>query len=301
MLFTPDGLEQATRLEVAARHAQRFRAAGVRARARPRLRHRRRRDGARRPRPARCTAVDADERDGRGRRGQPAALAGRDHGRPGAPRTCDLPSGEGARHAGAWLDPARRTPGRGRRPRADPAGLQPRGDLAVVDHGAAHRRASCRPPAPSSRPSFPHAAVPPGAEAQWTSWPARSLECARLVGPARRSAGAHAPWSCAPAAPTAMRHRGRRRTGPPPTAGRLAQVGRVALRAGPGGDPGRADRGAHRRRSAGPSSTSGVGYVAADQPVDAAAGRAATPSIEAMPLSTSRRCGRGCATAASAG
>ena len=30
MIFTPDGLEQATRLEVAAQHAQRFRAAGVR-------------------------------------------------------------------------------------------------------------------------------------------------------------------------------------------------------------------------------------------------------------------------------
>ena len=30
MLFTADGLEQATRLEIAARHAQRFRAAGVR-------------------------------------------------------------------------------------------------------------------------------------------------------------------------------------------------------------------------------------------------------------------------------
>src|SRR6476619_4235843 len=30
MIFTPDGLEQATRLEVAAQHAQRYRAAGVR-------------------------------------------------------------------------------------------------------------------------------------------------------------------------------------------------------------------------------------------------------------------------------
>ena len=79
MIFTADGLEQATRLEVAAQHAQRFRAAGVRARVRPRLRHRRRRDGARRARPA-GQGRRRRRGDRRGRRGQPAALAGRDHG-----------------------------------------------------------------------------------------------------------------------------------------------------------------------------------------------------------------------------
>ena len=109
MIFTPDGLEQATRLEVAAQHAQRFRAAGVRhvldlgcgigadAMALAGL-------------DLQVTAVDADELT--------AAIAGVNLRHwPGARTTVGrvedrrLPTGEGARHAGAWLDPARRTPG----------------------------------------------------------------------------------------------------------------------------------------------------------------------------------------------
>ena len=46
--------------------------------------------------------------------------------------------------------------------------------------------------------------------------------------------------------------------------------------------------------------TSGVGYVAADRCVDLPWARRYRV-VEAMPLSTSSACGRGCATAASAG
>ena len=108
MLFTADGLEQATRLEIAARHAQRFRWAVIRqvfdlgcgigadAMAIAGL-------------DLKVTAVDADE--------VTATLAGVNLRHwPGASafigtaEGTQLPSGEGARHTGAWLDPARRTP-----------------------------------------------------------------------------------------------------------------------------------------------------------------------------------------------
>ena len=167
MLFTADGLEQATRLEVAAQHAQRFRAAGVRhvldlgcgigadamAFAGLDLQvtgHRRRR---------------GDRRD---RRGQPAALAGRD---PVTGRAEDvrLPSGRGR--------PARRRVARPGAPdtRAwpTPAG-GPGGSSASTRsrrRGTTVQRFARDLPATGAKlsPSFPHAAVPPGAEAQWTS------------------------------------------------------------------------------------------------------------------------------------
>ena len=106
-------------------------------RVRPRLRHRRRRDGARRARPA-GQGHRRRRGDGRGGRGQPAALAGRDHG--GRARGGPAPAHRGGRPAHRRVaGPGAPYPRGGRRPRADPAGLQPRGDLAVVDHGAAHR------------------------------------------------------------------------------------------------------------------------------------------------------------------
>src|SRR5471030_247096 len=109
MLFTADGLEQATRLEIAARHAGRFRAAGMRhvfdlgcgigadsmAIAGLELR---------------VSAVDVDEVTailaGVNLRHWPAAEAS-----VGTIEETRLPQGEGARHTAAWLDPARRTPG----------------------------------------------------------------------------------------------------------------------------------------------------------------------------------------------
>jgi hypothetical protein len=123
MIFTPDGLEQATRLEVAAQHAQRFRAAGVRhvldlgcgigadAMALAGL-------------DLQVTAVDADELT--------AAIAGVNLRHwPGATTSVGrvedrrLPTGEGARGD--------------RRPGPDPARLQPRGHVALVVDGAGHR------------------------------------------------------------------------------------------------------------------------------------------------------------------
>lgn len=174
MMFTPDGLEQATRLDVAARHAERFRDAGVRAvwdlgcgigsdaMALAGL-------------DLRVTAVDADE--------VTAAVAGVNlrhwpSARTGVARVEDtpLPLGEGARHAGAWLDPARRVPGV-----ADVNGRTRRvfSLEAVSPSWETVREVAGRLPAVGAKlsPSFPHAAVPAGSEAQWTSYGGEVLEC----------------------------------------------------------------------------------------------------------------------------
>ena len=201
MIFTADGLEQATRLEVAAQHAQRFRAAGRAPRVRPRLRHRRRRDGDRRARPAgqRHRRRRGDRRD---RRGQPAALAGRDHGDRARGGPCTCPAGRApGTPARGWT--RRGVPRGGRRPRTHPARLQPRGDLAVVGHGAGASPATCRPPAPSSaRPSrTPRCRPAPRRSGRRTPVRCSSAPCG---GARSRSARGAAPWSCAPAAATAM-------------------------------------------------------------------------------------------------
>lgn len=157
MLFTPDGLEQATRLEVAAHHARRFTAAGV--------------------------ARVADLGCGIG--GDAMALAGLDLGVLAVERDeltaavalvnlrhwpdvevrqedatgTDL-SGVG----GAFLDPSRRTQS-GRRVRRvlDPRQAQP--PLSFVLDVAG------RVPAVGAKvaPGIPHDLVPAGAEAQWVS------------------------------------------------------------------------------------------------------------------------------------
>ena len=186
MLFTADGLEQATRLEIAARHAQRFRAAGIRqvfdlgcgigadAMAIAGL------DLA-------VTAIDADE--------VTATLAGVNLRHwPGASAfigTAEgtrLPTGEGARHTGAWLDPARRIPGvtdalgRTRRVfRLD--GISP--SWSTVQSIAQSLPAT----GAKLSPSFPHGAIPGGAEAQWTSLGGEVLECALWWGPLVNRAG----------------------------------------------------------------------------------------------------------------
>src|SRR3954462_1099180 len=106
MLFTSDGLEQSTRLAIAARHAHRYAAAGVRdvydlgcglgadAMAFAGL-------------DLRVHAVDADDTTARiaavnRRPGPPARVP---HG---LAEDIPLPQGEGRRHLGLWLDPARR-------------------------------------------------------------------------------------------------------------------------------------------------------------------------------------------------
>ncbi len=186
MLFTADGLEQATRLEVAARHAERFRAAGVRtvhdlgcgigsdAMALSGL------DIA-------VRAVDADPTT--------AAVAAVNL-RHWASATADaihaedipLPTGRAASGVGAWLDPARRRPGvadaRGRTHR-----LFRLEDLSP-GWGFVNEVAQQLPATGAKlSPSFPHAAVPPGCEAQWTSFGGEVVECALWWGPLVRTRG----------------------------------------------------------------------------------------------------------------
>jgi hypothetical protein len=180
MLFTGDGLEQATRLEIAARHAQRFRGAGIEqvfdlgcgigadAMAFAGL-------------DLKVTAIDADE--------VTATLAGVNLRHwPGASAfigTAEgtvLPSGEGARHTGAWLDPARRTPGvtdaRGKTRRVFKL------DSISPSWSAVQSIAQALPATGAKlSPSFPHNAIPAATEAQWTSLGGEVLECAIWWGP----------------------------------------------------------------------------------------------------------------------
>jgi len=180
MLFTADGLEQATRLEIAARHAGRFRAAGLRevfdlgcgigadAMAIAGL-------------DLKVRAIDADEMTailaGVNLRHWPAASAS-----VGTVEETTFPKGEGARHTGAWLDPARRSPGvtdaRGRTRRVF------RLDAISPSWDTVQSVASVVPATGAKlSPSFPHGAVPRGTEAQWTSLAGEVLECAIWWGP----------------------------------------------------------------------------------------------------------------------
>ncbi|MEP7035672.1 MAG: class I SAM-dependent methyltransferase [Actinomycetota bacterium] len=186
MLFTADGLEQATRLEVAARHAGRFRAAGLR-----------------RVFDLGCgigadamaiagldllvSAIDADEVTailaGVNLRHWPAASAS-----VGTVEETQLPTGEGARHTGAWLDPARRTPGV-----TDALGRTRRVFRldAITPSWEIVQSIARSLPATGAKlsPSFPHGAIPAGAEAQWTSYAGEVLECAIWWGPLVNTAG----------------------------------------------------------------------------------------------------------------
>lgn len=175
MLFTADGLEQATRTRIAALHAERFVAAGVEhvldlgcgigsdaiAFGQAGLA---------------VTAVDADETT--------AAIAAVNL-RPWSRVTVrcrraeevTLPRGEAARGVGAWLDPARRTPGvadvQGRTRRTfSLSELAPSWDFV--------REVSQRIAAVGAKlsPSFPIASLPNDAAAEWVSYRGEVLECA---------------------------------------------------------------------------------------------------------------------------
>jgi hypothetical protein len=89
---------------------------------------------------------------------------------------------------GAWLDPARRTPGvadvRGRTRRVF--------NLDAISPSWQRVQEVARAlPATGAKlsPAFPHAALPAGAEAQWTSWDGEVLECVVWWGPLVRDAG----------------------------------------------------------------------------------------------------------------
>lgn len=174
MLFTVDGLEQATRQQVARLHARRLGDSGARrvfdlgcgvgadARAFAEI-------------GLRVTAVDADEvtssvADFNLR---PWAHATARHG---LAENVALPAGNGARDCAVWMDPARRTPGvsdiqgRTRRTfRLDQ--LEPSWELVrELSAGAASAGVKLSP-------SFAHAQIPLGTQAQWTSYDGEVVEC----------------------------------------------------------------------------------------------------------------------------
>jgi hypothetical protein len=179
MLFTPDGLEQATRLTVAAHHARRF----VRA-------------GCRRVLDLGCglgsdamafagldlgvLAYDADELT--------AALATVNlrHWPDAEVRCADVTTldveslvGPGD---GVWLDPARRTGSGGAARRTfDPEGFSPPYSFVL--------EVAARVPATGAKlaPGIAHRLLPPDAEAQWVSVGGDVVECALWCGPLARS------------------------------------------------------------------------------------------------------------------
>lgn len=278
MLFTPDGLEQATRLEVAARHADRFRSAdvhtvhdlgcgiGADAMAMAGL-------------DLRVRAIDAD----------PVTAAVADvnlrhwpesSARQGLVEEFTPPAGEGARGVGAWLDPARRTPGV-----ADAQGRARRlfSLHALSPSWAVVQDVAQALPATGAKlsPGLPHAAVPVGCEAQWTSYDGEVLECAVWWGPLVRHAGRTA---------AVLRHGSPaavvtedQAEHPTPSASRLAGLGawlyepdRAVLRAGLVG--------ALTAATGGQELDAGVGYVAAERARDLPYARRYAV-LEAMPFS----------------
>ncbi len=184
MLFTPDGLEQATRLELAARHAQRFRAAGIRhvldlgcglgvdAMALASL----------------DLSVQAWEAD-------PATALLAQYNLRHFPDVLvrtglaqDAPMTSAGIATGAWLDPARRQAGH-----ADITGRTRRvfalNELSppwsFVQEVAQHVPAT----GAKLSPAFPRNAIPPGAQAQWTSFQGEVLECVLWWGPLASTVG----------------------------------------------------------------------------------------------------------------
>jgi hypothetical protein len=280
MLFTADGLEQATRLEIAARHAQRFRGAGIEqvfdlgcgigadAMAFAGL-------------DLKVTAIDSDE--------VTATLAGVNLRHwPGASafigtaEGTQLPSGEGARNTGAWLDPARRTPGV-----SDPRGKTRRVFRldAISPTWSTVQSIAESLPATGAKlsPSFPHTAIPAGAEAQWTSLGGEVLECAIWWGPLVSRIGRSAlvigpkgrSWTIREADAGAA-------GGAAPMASSLSQIGpwlyepdRAVIRAGL--------TGALTSVVEGFELDSGVGYVTSDRCVDVGYARRFAVD-ESMPL-----------------
>jgi hypothetical protein len=258
MLFTPDGLEQATRFEVAARHAARYLRAEVR------LIH----DlgcgigadamafagldlGVR--------AVDADEVTavvaGVNLRHWPTAHAA--HARA---EDVSLPAGAAATHTGVFLDPSRRLAGpreaTGRARRV--AGLE---RMSPSWRDVQRYAAQVSATGAKLAPSFHHAARPKGAEAQWVSWRGEVVECAVWWGPLAETRGRTAAVLRPGADAVVLREADA--AGGEPALTSPAQLGaylyepdRAVIRAGL--------TGALARLVGGAELDDGVGYVAAD-------------------------------------
>jgi len=277
MLFTADGLEQATRPELASRHAARFVAAGVgqvidlgcgigsdaRAFATAGLA---------------VEAIDSDP--------QTAAVARANlaewpdaHVSQGSAETVDLSRvcaerEVGGRHTGVWVDPGRRVSGV-----RDATGRARRVfSLEAISPSWGQVLAwAAQVPATGAKlsPTFPHAAIPPGAEAQWSSWRGEVLECAVWWGPLAQVPGRTAAV-CRPGASPAIVTEADVREAP--VIGGLDEVGpwfyeadRAVVRAGLSGAlPGR-------------ELAAGVGYATGSEPIDLPWARRYAV-VEAMPL-----------------
>lgn len=228
MVFTPDGLEQATRLELAARHAARYRDAGTEhvydlgcgigadamtfaglglavtavdadpataALAALNLRH----FPDATARTARAEEVPLPGATERLRRSGDTSLT--DASTPDAHAEGKPPTDTGSRYArgedghlpdtrrtGVWFDPARRDVSA-----TDAAGRARRlhGLDAISPPWSFVQETAARVPATGAKlaPNFPRAQVPDGAEAQWTSWHGEVLECAVWWGPLAQRPG----------------------------------------------------------------------------------------------------------------
>lgn len=177
MLLTPHGLEQATRLPIAALHAERFQKAGV--------------------------ASVADLGCGIG--GDAMAMAGlgltvravdRDPAtvavatvnlRPFPTASVHLGRAEGhdpTDTEGIWLDPARRAPARGRTRRVhDPEEYEPPLQVVVDLATRLGRDGEHGPVGAKLGPGIDREALPEGTETQWLSWHGQVLEAACWFGP----------------------------------------------------------------------------------------------------------------------
>ncbi|WP_238695156.1 class I SAM-dependent methyltransferase [Ornithinimicrobium flavum] len=184
LLLTADGLEQATRPAVAARHAARLRAAGVAhvwdlgaglgldavALADAGL------------------AVTAVERDPEVAEAAAANLSAFPRARVVRADVADVPVGP---EDGAWLDPARRTPGV-----ADSTGRTRRlfrlDDLSPSWQDVQAVAATAAATGAKLSPGFSASDLPPGAEAEWVSIDGDVVECAVWWGRAVRAPGVSA-------------------------------------------------------------------------------------------------------------
>ncbi|NUO34950.1 MAG: class I SAM-dependent methyltransferase [Dermatophilaceae bacterium] len=282
MLFTADGLEQATRLAVAARHAHRYAAAGVRevhdlgcglgadAMAFAGL-------------DLTVHAVDADAATARvaavNLRHWPSARATH-----GLAEDVRLPPGDGRRHVGLWLDPARRVRGvadvQGRTKRVFSLdAISPSWSQVLAFADAV--------PATGAKlsPAFPHGSVPRGAEAQWTSWHGEVLECAVWWGPLVSTAGRTAAV-CTDTSTSVVTEQDAVDGAQHPVLGSVAEMGewlyepdRAVIRAGL--------TGALVSAVDGTELAGGVGYVTSGLARDLPWARRLRV-VEAMPLSTKR-------------
>lgn len=278
MLFTPDGLEQASRLEVAATHAGRYATAslatvhdlgcgiGSDAMAMSAL-------------GVTVHGVDADPLT--------AAIADVNlrpwpdsRARTGVAEDFEAPLDPLHSRTGVWLDPARRTPGvtdrsgRTRRVfRLDE--ISPSWDFVLSvarDVPATGAKLS---------PSLPHDIPPLGTEAQWTSWQGTVLECTVWWGPLVKEAGRSARVLRKGAPPVEVDQRTCEED--PAVAASLAETGRWLYEA---------DRAVNRAgligtvtgAVSGMELEAGLGYVTSDQALDLGHARR-YEVLEAMPFS----------------